>query len=40
VTLFGETIAANVVIGAALVVGAALFTLLRTRTLERQTTQG
>ncbi len=40
VTLFGETIAANVVIGAALVVGAALFTLLRTRTLERQTTRG
>ena len=40
VTLFGETIAANVVIGAALVVGAALFTLLRARTLERQTTQG
>lgn len=40
VTLFGETIAANVVIGAALVVGAAVFTLLRTRMLERQTTQG
>ncbi len=38
ITVFGETLAWNVALGAAVVVGAGLFTLLRTRAKEKQRT--
>ena len=39
ITIFGETLATNVAVGAAIVVGAGIFTLLRTRKVNLQAGQ-